>query len=168
MNILHSSRHSCLTMVLAGIATFCFAGAAFAKPSKDVEAILKIEHAIANATATSQVEGYFDKDMVFDDMVPGQAVGIEAVKKLADADFKTMTDPKVEFLRIKVVTDGKLAFAYSTQHYMAKLTATGGPLDIVLRQTDCYRKKAGKWYLIYEHVSLPFNWATGKIITDAK
>jgi len=38
----------------------------------------------------------------------------------------------------------------------------GQPIDITVRVTDGYRKIAGDWVIVHEHVSVPVDLATGK------
>jgi ketosteroid isomerase-like protein len=66
----------------------------------------------------------------------------------------------VDFLELKVISDGNLALARSVQH--ATATVDGKPFEMTFRMTDVWRKRGGQWKLINSHVSVPVDLKTGK------
>ena len=161
-----------LILTLAGSALLASCATAEPSTASDEAAILQIERDMAASNTTAAATATWDKDVVLDDMLTvqpkiAQYVGLEAARKGFDPQFAAYTF-SVEILRIKVKTDGKLGFAWSTLHATAKGKNGQKPMDIVFRQADCYEKKDGKWTLIYQNLSIPFDPATGKAVFDTK
>ena len=77
------------------------------------------------------------------------------------AEFSAYKDPKVDFLELKVIGDGKLALARSVQHATAK-GPDGKPINLTFRVTDVWRKTNGHWKMILSHSSFPIDMKTGK------
>jgi hypothetical protein len=76
-------------------------------------------------------------------------------------EFAGFKDLKVNFLELKVISDGKLALPSSVQHLTGK-GADGKPFDITFRVTDLWRKTNGQWKIISAHASFPVDMKTGK------
>ena len=138
--------------------------------SADEEAILAIERAMAASNTTAAATAAWDDSVILDDMLtmqPKQAqfVGLEAARKAWDPQFAAYTY-SVETLRIKVKSDGKLGFAWSTLHATAVGKNGQPPLDIVFRQATAYEKKDNQWKVIYLNLSVPFDSATNKAVFD--
>ncbi|MBV8800494.1 MAG: nuclear transport factor 2 family protein, partial [Alphaproteobacteria bacterium] len=111
----------------------------------DKAAIRKSEQIIATATSVDEVLPLYDKNVILDDFTPGRRHGLTALRKEMEGFFQNYTDAKGEILSLDIESDGKLAFANSTQHITAKGKNGMPDLDIALRQTDCYRKENGRW-----------------------
>jgi ketosteroid isomerase-like protein len=46
-------------------------------------------------------------------------------------------------------------------------TIVGGPtIDIWVRETNVLRRVNGRWLIVHDHVSVPFDFATGRALTD--
>lgn len=93
-------------------------------------------------------------------MTPPEFVGEKGLRAHM-ADFVGSKDSKVEFLELKVISDGNLALARSVQHYTGKLP-DGKPIDIIYRVTDVWRKTSGQWKVIHSHASFPVDMKTWK------
>jgi ketosteroid isomerase-like protein len=167
--------------MLSRIFVIALAGAALVgctttKPAvstaSDEAAILKIEKDMAASNTTAAATATWDKDVVLDDMLTvqpkiAQYVGLEAAQKGFDPQFAAYSF-SVEILRIKIKTDGQLGFAWSTLHLEAKGKSGQPPMSITFRQADAYEKKEGKWALIYQNLSVPFEPKTKKAVFDSK
>ncbi len=146
-----------------------FVGAsALAGANPNEAAILKIEQDMTTAQTAETVTALWDKDVVFDDLVPGQVVGLDAVRKDLAAQFSHIASFKSTILRIKVEADNKIGFAFSTQHFVGAGKNGAPGLDLVFRETDCFHKKGGKWLLVHQVLSVPFDPKTGKAVFDSK
>ncbi len=68
--------------------------------------------------------------------------------------------PELEFAELEVYASGDLSFV----RLMCRLVGTmsGHPLDMWVRQTNCFRLIDGEWLMIHDHVSLPTDFATGQ------
>lgn len=158
--------------VLAGLALIGCTGAASGTTAEDEAAILKIEAGMAASNSVADATVAWDKDVVLDDMLTiepkvAQYVGIDAASAAWDKQFALFTY-SVETQRIKVKTDRKLGFAWSTLHATAKSKSGGPPLDIVFRQATLYEKKDGQWKVVYINLSVPFDLKTGETVFDSK
>jgi ketosteroid isomerase-like protein len=113
-------------------------------------------------TSADEVMKYWDNgdDIVLFDIMrpPREYAGPKAIHDHAD-EFSGWTNLKVDFLELKVISDGNLA--RSVQHVTAT-TPDGKPFDTTFRATDVWRKRDGQWKLISVHVSVPVDLKTGK------
>ena len=158
---------------LALLGTLLMGSSAFASTASDEAAILKIEKAMGAAQTGAEYVAAWDKNAVFDDafaLTPRVAefVGRDAAQKDLDPQFASLSTADAQILRIKIVTDGKFGFAYSTQHFHGNGKGSAPALDFSFRQTDVLQKKAGKWLLIHQQISVPVDPATNKAIYDVK
>jgi ketosteroid isomerase-like protein len=96
---------------------------------------------------------------------PREYAGSKAIHDHA-AEFSGWTDPQVDFLEFKVISDGNLALARSVQRATAKVD--GKPFEMTFRMTDIWRKRDGQWKLITSHVSVPVDLKTGKADMTSK
>jgi uncharacterized protein (TIGR02246 family) len=138
-----------------------------AKPGpSDRAQIAVLEKAFAAAVEskdTAKVMAvYAKKGLYVFDVVPPRAYGSwDAYKKDWEELFAAAMGPiKFEISDLSITTDGAMAYSHSIQglHYAGK----AGQVDTVVRVTDVYRKDAGKWRIVHEHVSVPVDLETGK------
>lgn len=104
---------------------------------------------------------------VYDLAPPLEFVGPKAVHDDFDNFFKSVKNPKIEFVDLHVVAEGNMGFARSLQHFTGT-SNEGKPMDMTFRVTDCWHKVDGKWKILHTHVSLPVDLATGKAEFQAK
>jgi ketosteroid isomerase-like protein len=93
-------------------------------------------------------------------MSPREFAGQKAIHDHL-AEFSGLKDLKVDFLELRVISDGQLAVARSVQHVTGK-DSGGKPFDSTFRVTDIWRRTNGQWKLIHAHVSYPVDMKTGK------
>ena len=130
----------------------------------DQQEISDLERKVAIVTNGDELMKYWDSgdDIVLFDMMgpPREYAGHRAIRAHAD-EFSGWTNLKVDFVELKVISDGNLALARSVQ----RATATrvdGKPFEATFRATDVWRKRDGQWKLISVHVSVPVDLKTGK------
>lgn len=70
----------------------------------------------------------------------------------------------VEIRNLRLEISGDRAFAYSTNHMSGK--RGGEPVGLWFRSTVGYRKIAGRWLIVHEHHSVPFDMVTLKACVD--
>lgn len=152
------------TLAIVAILAWGFVNCAQAA-SADEKAITGVEHKLAAATSAQEALKYYDptdKVAVFDmGGPPREHVGRKAVRDDFEKAFAGIKDIKVEFIELKVITDGKLGYARSVQRFTAT-GADGKPVDITFRQTDLLHKVHGQWKILDQHISVPVDMATGK------
>jgi len=151
-------------LAVAAVAALGFAHRAQAA-SADEKAIGDVEHKFAASTNAQAAMKYYDPtdQVVVLDISgpPREHVGQKDVRADVEKGFAGMKDPKVQFLELKVITDGKLGYARSVQRFTA-IGPDGKPVDITFRQTDLLHKVDGQWKILEQHISVPVDLATGK------
>jgi ketosteroid isomerase-like protein len=108
-----------------------------------------------------------DDLVVYDIGTPREFDGQKAVRGDFQNFFDTVKNPKVEFVSLHVVTDGKMALANSVQHFTGT-DKSGKPADMTFRVTDVWQKQEGQWKMIHTHVSFPTDMASGKADMQSK
>jgi len=156
-------RASMMTAAVVGAAALALGFNSAARAASAKEQISEIEHKAIAATSTEEAFSFVDPDdiVLFDFVPPLEYKGATAVKSDFDNFFNNATDVKGEFKELQVVTDGKLAVAYSIQHFTWK-DKTGKPMEGTLRVTDAYHKVGGQWKMFHSHVSAPIDPKTGQ------
>ncbi|WP_162252447.1 MULTISPECIES: nuclear transport factor 2 family protein [unclassified Rhizobium] len=68
---------------------------------------------------------------------------------------------------LTVYQQGDLATVYGLTRLEG--TIVDGPsVDMWVRETNLLRRINGRWLVVHDHVSVPFDFATGKALTDLK
>jgi ketosteroid isomerase-like protein len=134
----------------------------------DEAIILGIEKDMAAAQTLDGVVATWDKDVVWYDINPGEVDGIAAVRADFGQQIAHVKNTRTKILRIKVVADTRIGYAYSTQHLVADGVDGAPDVDFTFRETDCFQKKADKWTLMHQQISLPVDLTTGKAVLDSK
>ncbi len=146
---------------------FAFTSTAHAAASADEAQILKAEQSLAAAETAAEFLKHFAPDAVMDSLTPGRASGSTAVAAAATALFAGTKDLHATILEMSISTDHNLAYAFSRQRIVFTNTANNKVENWVFRQIDCYRKINGKWLVVYQNLSVPFDPLTGKAVFDS-
>jgi uncharacterized protein (TIGR02246 family) len=95
-----------------------------------------------------------------------QLEGAAALRRHLDACTACMQGPMTfEIHGLDIAAQGDLAFA----HFLARFGATGlsgRRHDGWLRVTVCLRRIEGRWLIVHDHCSAPFDPETGKAFFD--
>lgn len=142
--------------------------AAYAAPPDGVAAIRAIEQGMAKAQTPDALTAAWDKNVVWYDINPGEVDGLEAVRKDFAGQVSHVTNIRVTILRMQIIADSALGFAFSTQHLSAEGRNGAPDIDFVFRETDCFQKKAGQWFLYHQQISLPVDMQTGRAVLESK
>lgn len=62
-----------------------------------------------------------------------------------------------------IYADGDVGFGYSFMH-VTGTDKQGKPVDRWVRVTDGFRKIDGQWLIAHEHISVPVDFASGKLV----
>src|SRR5260221_13993185 len=68
---------------------------------------------------------------------------------------------------LSITVGDDVAFTRSLNRSSATLN-TGQKIDFWLRWTTCFRKINGKWLIVHMHVSVPFDFETGRAVLSLK
>lgn len=120
--------------------------------------------ASVNAKDVARIMSCYTRDglFVFDVSPPRQHVGWEDYRKDWSDLLGSIAGPVSFTLSdLDVTVVGPVAYGHSIQDL--RWTAAGGAAsELTVRVTDVYRKTAGQWRIVQEHVSVPVDLDTGK------
>lgn len=71
--------------------------------------------------------------------------------------------PKIAITDLNITVDGKVGFGHSFMQVTGTDTQ-GHPIDRTVRVTDGYRKIGENWLIVHEHISVPVDFSTGKLV----
>ncbi|GBQ97093.1 ketosteroid isomerase homolog [Acetobacter nitrogenifigens DSM 23921 = NBRC 105050] len=153
----------CLPLVAASIAK----SAAADVIQIDVAAIQALENRLIKANHEKDVATVMrlyepgTNVVIFDVVPPRQYLSRVAWEKNVAGYFASFDGPaSLEIANLNITVSGDLAYGYMIQHFSGKQKG-GGNVDLSARVTDVYRKIAGRWFIVHEHVSVPVNIETG-------
>ncbi|MDX3226289.1 YybH family protein [Streptomyces sp. ME19-01-6] len=125
---------------------------------------------VVEGIRTKDLEGLkrlYAKDIVsFDVEPPLQHVGVEAKSENWARAFTFFQDVRYEVRDLTVTAGGDLAFG----HFFGRLSGTlkngAATSGMWVRGTFCFRKVDGDWLIAHDQVSVPFDIASGKGVTN--
>lgn len=105
------------------------------------------------------------KSLVVYDIVPRKEhVGADAYRAAWEEMFSRFKGtPKIAIAELGVTVDGNTGFSNSFMHVTGTDTQ-GHSVDRWVRVTDGYRKIDGNWLIVLEHISVPVDFSTGKLV----
>jgi ketosteroid isomerase-like protein len=145
-----------------------FVGPAVApeQAKKEVRSWLDVGVLSRNLDELMSYYGPSDDIIVYDMLYPpGEFRGM---KELRDgfAPVMNFTNPQVKMLDFVVDSDGVFAVQIDAQD-ITLTQKDGTKSNFLLRQSDCMRRMDGKWYSVFEAISVPVDAKTGKSVTKA-
>ena len=117
---------------------------------------------------TGLTANYAPDAVLFDIKPPFRVRGVAAIHQVWE-EYLPCLPAKFESERREFhMTAGEDAAFVHCLHHVRPLGETSRGPDTWIRVTVCYRKIGGKWQVVHEHVSLPFEPRTGQVsfITD--
>ena len=104
----------------------------------------------------------------FDIVPPLQYVGADVYRNHWLEGWSLLQGPmSYEVADLDITVGDAVAFTRSLNRSSATLN-TGQKTDFWLRWTACFRKINGTWLIVHMHVSVPFDFATGRAVLDLK
>ena len=140
----------------------------------DVAAIRALEDRFVDAVSAGDVDAIMknyinDKTLhVFDVVKRETYYGADAYR--ADwEDFFTHYKgiPKMTVSDLEITADGNLAFSHSLMTVKGA-DIKGNPVDRTVRVSAGYKKINGNWLIVHEHISMPVDFMTGKLVPVQK
>jgi ketosteroid isomerase-like protein len=144
------------------------AAPALTAPSADESAIRRIEDGMTGEQSAQAITAHWSKDVVWFDMLSGNVTGLEAVRSDLGTQIARLTNIHIQIKSIDIHADNAVGFAFSTQRITGDGRNGAPGITIDYRQTDGFVKVGGKWTLVHQHLSVPFDPATGKAILTAR
>lgn len=140
----------------------------------DEAAIRALEDRFAAAVNAGDVDAIMkayipDKSLVVFDVVPRREhLGADAYRMGWEDFFSRFKGlPKLTILDLSITVDGNVAFGHSFMHTKGT-DMQGHSVDRTVRVTAGYRKIGGNWLIVHEHISVPVDFATGKLVPVTK
>ena len=138
----------------------------------DEAAIGVVIGAITNAVRANNVDAMLShcaSDIAIFDMVPPlKHKGAEEVRQLWTKTL-TMFEPPLEYNvhHLEIAVSGDVAFSRSLNRF-GGTTKDGERVVHWLCSTLGFRKIKGRWKVMHEHTSVPFDMESGKALLDLK
>lgn len=136
-----------------------------AKDEAEIRSMIGAWSRAVEAMDVDAILGFHAPEMVlFDAMPPYMLRGHDG---LCDVWLRCFAHfPKVfrfECRDLAITIDGDMAFSHALNRFVA---APSDPMDPTpwIRVTSCYRRLDGHWRIVHEHVSMPFDPATGMVV----
>ncbi len=131
----------------------------------EVRAVLDQWQEAVRAKDLEGIVAHYAPDIVaYDAIVALQFVGRDAYREHWATCLKMCTGPMIFELRDpQVAAAGDVAFC----HALTRCGGTGPDgkeCSGWMRMTACYRKRDGRWLVVHEHFSAPFDMETNKML----
>jgi ketosteroid isomerase-like protein/catechol 2,3-dioxygenase-like lactoylglutathione lyase family enzyme len=110
-----------------------------------------------------------DETFILYDVVPRKEYRGANIYREAWAEMFTHFEgkPKITISELTISVDGNTGFGNCFMH-LTGASNHGQPVDRRVRVTNGYRKIDGKWLIALEHISVPVDFATGKLVPVTK
>lgn len=133
----------------------------------EIEALLDSRSEAIRAKDIDRLMSLYSPDIVYFDVVPPlQYTGSAALRDRFSHWFERWTSAIGQEIRdLKVVADGDVAAASMLIRASGSLT-TGRDVDYWLRASNSCRRSDDRWLFTHEHVSLPVDVASGRVVVD--
>jgi ketosteroid isomerase-like protein len=106
-----------------------------------------------------------DKSFILFDVVPRDDYRGADLYREAWKEMFTRFEgrPKIEVAELGITVDDKVAFSHCFMH-VTGTDKQDNPVDRWVRVTDGFRKIGGEWLIALEHISVPVDFRTGKLV----
>jgi uncharacterized protein (TIGR02246 family) len=124
--------------------------------------------ALVAKNADALTANYTADALLFDAIPPYKTVGADDIRTVWQNCLPHMPESfRSEHRDLVIHVDGDMAFVHGLHHFVP--TPADHPSGQTwMRITVCFRRVEGKWKVVHEHVSIPFNPMNGQAwnITD--
>ena len=133
---------------------------------KDKEALVAIVREMTESMTGAQSTKHWAKDALWFDIPAFASRGLQPALKFFDKVFSGFQSCKIDLLETDTVVNGDMGVVCTVQTVNVVLKS-GDARRMVIRETDCFERRDGKWQLIHQHASLPAGgeW-DGKIVEE--
>ena len=141
------------------------------KPNDEVQIRTIIEErvkAVGNKDINALLSNHAPDILSFDIINPLQYIGADTVRERAQKWVSSFQGSiGYEILDLSITTGETVAFCHSLYRVSGTLT-DAGKVEMWVRATVCLREIDGKWMIVHEHQSVPFDPETGKASLNLK
>jgi len=114
--------------------------------------------------AAGLVADYAPETLLYDVKPPYKIARPDAIRKMWEACLPYFPDRFTSEHRDLVLTVGTDLAIMHALHAIHPVGTDHPAADMWIRVTACYRKTGGRWRVVHEHVSVPFDPTTGKVV----
>lgn len=130
--------------------------------------ITAIEKEMAAAQGVAGVTRTWSDDMVWYEIGPVEIHGLKPATKLTIEQFKALGQLRTRILRMTVNAGCEVGYAFSVQNFVGDTADGKATLNFIMRETDVFEKRKGKWMLVHQHLSVPVDLSSGKAIISPR
>jgi uncharacterized protein (TIGR02246 family) len=140
-----------------------------AEAEAEIRAIMQERIAAVRAKDAAALVAHHAPDVVsYDLLEPLESRGVDKVRQRAEQWFDGYDGPMAyEILGLQVVAAFDVAYCYGL-HHVGGTTKDGKKIDMHWRATQGFQRIDGKWRIVHEHGSVPFDMKSGKVSFDLK
>lgn len=135
-------------------------------PTKeDKETLMSIVKEMSESMTGAQSTKHWADDALWFDIPPFASRGLKPAMEMFDRVFGSFQSCKIDILETEVFLNGHMGIVCTVQRVNVALKS-GDKKRLLVRESDCFEKRDGKWQLIHQHASVPAGgeW-DGRIIT---
>lgn len=135
-------------------------------PSKEDKAtLISIVKEMSESMSGAQSTRHWAEDALWFDIPAFASRGLQPAIEMFDKAFGSFRSCDVDILETEVFLNGHMGIVCTIQRVNIVLKS-GDKKSLLVRETDCFEKRQGKWQVIHQHASVPAGggW-DGKIIT---
>jgi ketosteroid isomerase-like protein len=131
----------------------------------DREALTSIVREMTRSMTGAQSTKHWAEDVLWFDIPAFASRGIQPALQMFDRVFSGFSSCDIDILEEDITLNGDMGIVCTIQKVNI-LLKNGDSRHALVRQTDCFERRGGKWQLIHEHASFPAGgeW-DGKIVT---
>jgi uncharacterized protein (TIGR02246 family) len=135
----------------------------------EIRVIMKARVDAVQAKDAARLVAHHAPDVVaYDLLEPLQYKGVGGLRERAQQWFDGYDGPmSYEIGDLTVAAGDDVAFCHGL-HHVAGTTKAGQKIDMWWRATQAFRRIDGRWRIVHEHSSVPFDMKSGKVSFDLK
>lgn len=134
----------------------------------EIRAIIEARKGCVLGGCPALVENMSDNVVTFDVVGPLRGEGKASARERAAEWPASYAGPVAwEERDVRIIADGDVAFSHGLSHVTGTLKS-GDDVDMWFRTTLGFRRIDGRWLIMHEHGSDPFDPATGKASLELK
>ena len=122
---------------------------------QDKKALLAIVEEMSKSTTGAQSTKQWAPEAIWFDVPPFASMGVEPARKQFDKEFGAVSSFVAEILRTEIVVNGDMGIVCSVQRWSVVDKSGIARPPMLIRATDCFERRDGRWRVIHEHSSLP-------------
>lgn len=126
--------------------------------------ITQVADAVGRQDADGIAAAYSEDAVIFDVRDSLQHPDLESFRKYWEECFEMVKEYRYQLHDLKINVDQNLAFSTALCHIRG-VTKDGEKIEHWLRLTNGFKKLNDEWQVVHEHISIPGQFETGRILS---